>query len=325
MALSAIWGSSFLFIKVSDRALSPVEVALGRVAIGALALLALLGATGQRLPRGARVWAHLAVVAAIANVLPFSLFAYGETKISSVLAGLWNGTTPLMTLLVVLVALREERPTRERAAGLVLGFLGVVCLLGPWSGLGGGALGGDLACLGAAALYGVSFPYMRRFLTPLGLSGPSLATGQLLCASIELALVVPWLGARPGSITAAVALSLIALGALGTGLAYVLSYRLLALAGATTTSTVTYVIPVFATVLGIAVLGEHLRWNEPLGAAIVLAGVAVSQRQAARRDAGRRRPAAVTAGHAPLRPRASAGRGERREGGAAPAAPRARR
>jgi drug/metabolite transporter (DMT)-like permease len=305
IALAAIWGSSFLFIKVADRALSPTQVALARVAVGAAALLVVLAVSGAKLPRSPRVWAHLAFVGLIGNAVPFSLFAYGETKISSVLAGIWNATTPLMTLLVVVVALREERPTRERTLGLALGFVGVVCLLGPWSGLGGGALRGDLACLGAAALYGVAFPYMRRFLTPLGLSGTTLAAGQLLCATVELALIAPFVGHPPGTITLAVALSILGLGALGTGIAFVLSYGLIATAGATTSSTVTYVVPLFATVLGIAVLGEGLTWNEPVGAAIVLTGVALSQRGAARRAVAAADAAA--AGHAAvLRPRATA-------------------
>ncbi len=277
VALSAIWGSSFLFIKVADRALAPPTVALARVVIGAVTLLCVLAVDGLSLPRRRTTWGHLAVVALIGNALPFSLIAFGETRISSVLAGIWNATTPLLTLLVVLVILREETPTRSRTLGLAIGFAGVVCLLGPWSGLSGGALVGQLACLGAAALYAVAFPYTRRYLSPLGLPASSLAAGQLVCASIELALVAPFIGGRVGHVSLAVVGSLLALGALGTGLAYVLSYGLIERAGATTASTVTYVIPVFATVLGIVVLGEQLRWNEPVGAAIVLLGVAVSQ------------------------------------------------
>jgi drug/metabolite transporter (DMT)-like permease len=277
VALSAIWGSSFLFIKVADRAVPPTGVALVRVAVGALTLLCVLGLQRVALPRGRVVWAHLAVVALIGNALPFSLIAYGETKISSVLAGIWNATTPLLTLLVVMVILREERPTRSRTLGLAIGFAGVVCLLGPWSGLSGGPLVGSLACFGAAALYAVAFPYTRRYLTPLGLPAASLAAGQLMCASLELALVAPLLDHHVGHATAAVVASLLALGALGTGIAYVLSYGLIQRAGATTASTVTYLIPVFATALGIIVLGESLQWNEPVGAAIVLFGVAVSQ------------------------------------------------
>lgn len=277
IALSAIWGSSFLFIKVADRALAPATVALVRVAIGAATLLCVLTVRRLSLPRVPRVWAHLAVVALIGNALPFTLIAYGETHISSVLAGIWNAATPLLTLLVALVILREERPTRSRLLGLAIGFAGVVCLLGPWSGLSGGALLGDLACLAAAALYAVAFPYTRRYLTPLGLPAPALAAGQLICASIELALLAPLLGGQVGRISPAVIGSLLALGALGTGVAYVLSYGLIERAGATTASTVTYLIPVFATVLGILVLGEQLQWNEPVGAVIVLLGVAISQ------------------------------------------------
>lgn len=277
LVLSAIWGASFLFIKVSDRALSPIEVAFVRVSVGAGVLVCVLAVSGAHLPRGGRVWAHLAVVALIGNVLPFSLFAYGETHISSLLAGIWNATTPLMTLLVAVLVLREERPTVASTSGLLLGFLGVIVLLGPWNGVPSGALRGDLACLAAAALYAIAFPYTRRHLSPLGISATALAAAQLLCASAGLAVAVAVSGRAPGHLSPAVLGSLLGLGALGTGLAYVLSYRLLELKGATTTSTVTYVIPLFATVLGVLVLGERLHLNEPVGALVVLAGVALSQ------------------------------------------------
>jgi drug/metabolite transporter (DMT)-like permease len=292
LCLSAIWGSSFLFIKVADRALSPPEVTLARVAVGAAVLLGVLAAGRRRLPRSRAVWAHLCLLGLVGNVLPFTLIAYGETRISSVLAGIWNATTPLMTLLVVMVILREERPTREAATGLLIGFAVVVCVLGPWTGVGGGALDGDLACLGAATLYGVAIPYTRRFLSPLGLPPTTLAAGQLLCASVELALAMPLIAKRPGVISPAVVLSALALGALGTGLAFALVHRLIGLAGATTASSVTYLIPLFATALGILVLGERLHWYEPLGAVVVLAGVAVSQRRLTLPGGGRRTGAA---------------------------------
>jgi drug/metabolite transporter (DMT)-like permease len=277
VALSAIWGSSFVFIKVADRALPPAGVALARVAVGALTLLCVLSVQRIPLPRQRSTWGHLAVVALIGMALPFTLFAYGETEIPSVLAGIWNATTPLMTLLVALAILHDERPTRASLLGLALGFLGVVCLLGPWSGLSGGALRGDLACLGAAALYGVSVPYTRRFLSPLGLPSASLAAGQLLCASLILLMAAPLVDAHVGPITPAVVGAVLGLGALGTGIAFVLFYGVIERAGATTASTVTYLIPVFSTALGILVLGEQLHWNEPVGAVIVLLGVAVSQ------------------------------------------------
>jgi drug/metabolite transporter (DMT)-like permease len=291
VALSAIWGASFLFIKVADRALGPNEVALGRVSIGAIALCVLLAARRERLPRSPRVWGHLAFVALTGNAVPFTLFALGEKHVSSVLAGLWNATTPLMTLLITLVVLRAERPTRQRTSGLLLGFVGVIVLLGPWTGLSGGALDGDIACGVAALMYGVMITYMRRFVSPLGLSPVSTAAAQLICASAELALTLPVAAHTPGHLTASIVLSMVALGALGTGLAFVLSHRLIARAGATTASTVTYVMPLWSTTLGLAVLGEYLHWYEPVGAAIVLVGVAKSQqlRQALRGVRDRRR------------------------------------
>ena len=99
------------------------------------------------------------------NAVPFVLFAYGETEVSSLLAGIFNSLTPLMTLLFSLVVLPDEPPTPERIAGIAVGFAGVLVVLAPWEGLGGGSLLGALACIGAATCYGVAFPYLRRHLT----------------------------------------------------------------------------------------------------------------------------------------------------------------
>lgn len=272
--LTSVWGASFLFIKVADRALAPIDVALGRVALGAGVLVAALAIGRGRLPRGRTAWRHLAVVALIGNATPFTLFAYGETRISSVLAGLWNATTPLLVLLVATFMLPEERPSGRRVAGLVAGFAGVVIVLGPWRGLGGSALVGQLMCLGAATCYGVAFPYTRRFLAGRPESGTALSAGQLLCATGQLAVVTVFVGGAPHDVGTDAVASLLALGVLGTGLAYILNYAIVRAAGATTAATVTYLVPVVSTALGIIVLGEDVTWNEPLGAAVALAAVA---------------------------------------------------
>jgi len=276
--LAAIWGSSFLFIKVSDAALAPLQVTLGRMICGALTLLLMLAVRREGLPRAPRVWGHLAVAALLLNALPFSLFAYGELRTTSVLAGIWNATTPLFAFPIALLMLREERPSPARTAGLAIGFLGVLVVLGVWQGLGGHALLGNLACLGAAVSYGCGFPYTRKYLAGRPESTVALAGGQLLCGTAELALVPPLLASIPTALPPApVIASVLALGVLGTGIAYILNYGLIRDAGSTIASTVTYVIPLFATVEGALVLGEKLTWYEPVGAVIVILGVAVSQ------------------------------------------------
>ena len=158
-----------------------------------------------------------------------------------------------------------------------MGFFGVLLVLAPWRSTHGAHLTGQLACLGAGACYGIGFPYTRRFLSGRGESAVALSAAQVLCGTLQLALVVPWATSTPHRFPLDSVLSMIALGAGGTGIAYVLNFDVIRRAGATVASTVTYLIPLFSTVLGVVVLGEALSWNQPVGAAVVLAGVALSQ------------------------------------------------
>ncbi len=292
LLLSAIWGSSFLFIKVLDDERWPAPwVALGRIALGALALVILVRRRRESLRFESRLWVHLAVAGTCFIAAPFTLIAYGETKISSILAGLWNGTTPLWVLFAVMIVFSEERPDRRRVLGLVVGFAGVLLVLGPWRALGQAQLLGQLACAAAAFCYGVGFPYTRRYLASRPESGVALAAGQLICATLILALFAPFVRAPAAHLGLDGLGSLLALGVLGSGVAYVLNYAVVRAAGATTASTVTYVIPVVSTVLGVVVLAEPLRWNQPVGAVVLFAGIAISQgrlrRLATRRPDGR--------------------------------------
>jgi drug/metabolite transporter (DMT)-like permease len=275
--LALIWGSSFLSIKVAVDVLAPVDVAFGRVALGATVLLIALAARRQRLPQGRAVWGHLFVIALFGNSIPFLLLAEGETRISSVLAGIWNATTPLLTLVVATFMLPDERPTPRRVAGLLAGFAGVLVVLGPWRSVGGGELVGQLMCLGAAACYGIAFPYTRRFVAGRPDSGMALSAGQLLWSTAQLGVATAFIGGSPGHLEIDTVAAMLALGVLGTGFAYILNYAVVRLAGATTASTVTYLVPIVSTALGIAVLGEHLVWNQPAGAALVLVSVAYSE------------------------------------------------
>jgi drug/metabolite transporter (DMT)-like permease len=275
--LAAIWGLSFLFIKVGDEALPPLQVALGRLVLGTLTLLLILAVRHEGLPKERRIWFHLAVSAVLFNSLPFSLYAYGETHTTSVLAGIWNSTATLFALPFSILMLATERPSRARIVGLVIGFLGVLVVMGAWHGLGGSAFIGNLACLGAAFCYGIGFPYLRRYLTGQGYSTISLAAGQLICGTVQLALITPFVTTIPHTLPFKVVGSMLALGVLGTGLAYILNYGLVRDAGATAASTVAYLIPLFSTAAGVIILGEPLTWYEPVGAVVVIAGVAISQ------------------------------------------------
>lgn len=275
--LSLVWGFSFLFIKVGTQGFAPLQVTLGRVGFGALVLLAVLAVKRERLPRSPRTWAHLTVAAFFLNALPFSLFAYAELTIPSTLAGICNATSPLWGMALSVVALSEDRPTRRRVAGLGVGFLGVLTVLGAWQGFAGTDLAGTVMALGASLSYAVGWIYVRRTLAGVQHSHLSMAGTQLLLATVQLAVVTPLFTTAPADYPLIPLLAVFALGALGTGLAFLIQYGLVAEIGPTTAQMVTYFIPVIATAAGVALLHEQLSWNTPVGALIVLAGAALTQ------------------------------------------------
>ncbi|MFF4761002.1 DMT family transporter [Streptomyces sp. NPDC001292] len=275
--LSLVWGFSFLFMKVGTDGFAPFQVTLGRLVFGTAVLAVALAVKRERLPRGARTWGHLAVAAFFLNALPFSLFAYSELTIPSTLAGICNATSPLWGMALSLVALSEDRPTRLRVAGLGLGFLGVLTVLGAWQGFHGLDAGGTAMALLASLSYPVGWIYVRRTLAGSTESHLSLTGGQLLLATVQLAVVTPLFTSAPDRLPVMPLLAIAALGALGTGFAMLVQYGLVAEVGPTTAQMVTYFVPVIATAAGVAVLGETLTWSTPVGAVIVLAGAALTQ------------------------------------------------
>jgi drug/metabolite transporter (DMT)-like permease len=286
VALALIWGASFLFIKLAGEGVSPTQLVLGRLLAAVVVLLAIVAVTRVPLPRGWVVWGHLALMGIVANIVPFFLFAWGEERVTSGMAGILNGTTPLFTLAVAVVASNEERLSRQRLTGFLLGFVGVVVVVGPWrpdSGIN--QLSGQLACLAAAACYGVAFVYTRRFLSQRGLAPLALSAGQLGVAALLLALTAPFTAADPMTLTPSVVGSILALGAGGTGLAYLLYYRIISDVGATTASLVTYLIPIVAVSLGVIVQDDPLTWNIFAGAVVVIAGAAIAEGRLATRPA----------------------------------------
>ncbi len=149
VVLGAIWGCSFWWIKLGLRWMTPVDVAFARLAAGAGTLVLISLFTRSAWPRRASTWGHLFVVAILLNSAPFTLFSYGETHVSAVLAGLINATTPLATLIVVLFVLRQERASASVLTGLGVGLLGVVILIGVWNGFGASQWLGMGSCLAA--------------------------------------------------------------------------------------------------------------------------------------------------------------------------------
>ena len=288
--LALIWGSSFLLIKLGLDAFTPLQITAGRVMVGASTLLVVLGLTGARLPAFGRIWLHAAVIGTFMNVLPFTLFAWGETRLGSIEAGIWNATTPLMTAIAAYLIFRTDRASVRSIAGLVIGFGGVLLVLAPWQGTGGGELAGHLAFGAGAACYGLGTPYLRRHFGDRPESPVALSAAQLLCASAVVVVVAAIVDGAPTSAPGAVpAGSVILLGAFGTGIAYVLFTSVIRAAGATVAASVTYLMPIVSTTLGALVLAEGLGWNDLAGAAVILTGVALSSRGAAARAA---RPAA---------------------------------
>lgn len=275
--LSLIWGFSFLLIKVGTQGYAPFQVTLGRLVFGTAVVAAVLITKRQRLPRGARTWAHLAVAALFLNALPFSLFAYAELTIPSTLAGICNATSPLWGMALSLIALSEDRPTRRRVAGLGIGFLGVLTVLGAWQGFSGLDFGGTAMALLASLCYPIGWIYVRRTLAGSGHSNLSLTGAQLLIATVELAVVTPLFTSFPTHFPVVPLLAIVALGAVGTGVAFLIQYGLVSEVGPTTAQMVTYFVPVIATAAGVALLGESLSWSTPVGAVIVLAGAALTQ------------------------------------------------
>lgn len=280
--LSLIWGFSFLLIKVGTEGYAPFQVTFGRLLFGTAVLVAAMALKRERLPRGARTWGHLAVAALLLNALPFSLFAYSELTIPSTLAGICNATSPLWGMALSLVALSEDRPTRRRVAGLGIGFLGVLTVLGVWQGFHGLDATGTAMALLASLSYPVGWIYVRRTLAGTGASHLSMTGAQLLLATVQLAIVTPLFTTLPSRFPVVPLLAIVALGALGTGLAIFLQYGIVAEVGPTTAQMVTYFIPVIATAAGVAILGESLTWSTPVGAVIVLAGAALTQAKARR-------------------------------------------
>lgn len=283
LSLSLLWGGSFFFVEVALRGLPPLSIVWARVALGAVFVGLAMRVMGVGVPDRA-AWPALLVMGFLNNAVPFTLFVLAQGQISGSLAAILNATTPLFGVLVAHVATSDERLNGAKAVGLGLGFAGVVVMMG------GATISGDIAakiaCLVATFSYALAGVWGRRF-RRMGVPPLATAFGQVVASSLLLLpvwLVVdrPWTLPAPG---ADVWGAVIGIAALSTALAYLLYFRLLASAGATNLLLVTFLIPVSATLLGVAILGERLEPQHVAGFGLIAAGLAAIDGRLGRRFA----------------------------------------
>lgn len=289
LLVALTWGSSFLFAKIGLDGLAPQQVATVRTVLGAVTLVLVLLATRRRWPREPKVWAHLLVVSVFLNAVPSSLMAWAEQTVPSGLASIYNATTPIMTMAALAVLVPSEKLRGRQVVGIVLGIVGVLVLVGPWDVIGDPAvlasIPGQVALLGMTACYGIGLAYLRRVAVTSSYDPVTLATVQLTLASGLLLLVAPAIATGPVQLDWRIVAAMVALGCVGTGLAYAWNTRLVQAWGAGRASTVTYLTPVVGVALGVLVLGERVRWNEPVGGLVVLVGIALASGVLTRRRA----------------------------------------
>jgi drug/metabolite transporter (DMT)-like permease len=270
--LSAIWGGSFFLIEIALRGFHPFTVVFLRVTVAAVALVCVVYASGIRLPSSPGTWVRYLILGSLNNAIPFSLIVWGQTRIESGSAAIFNATTPIFAGILAHFLTKDEKLTINKLIGMIVGFLGVYLMLSPelkdglsWRGFG------QVAVLGAALMYALAGIFAKRFKEESPLS---TATGMLICSSIlmlPLALIVdsPWLARPPLEAVGAVA----ALAVVGTALAYVLFFRVLAAAGATNVLLVTFLVPIGAIILGVVILKEVVRWQELAGMGLIFLGL----------------------------------------------------
>lgn len=284
VGMAFAWGASFLFMKVALEGMSWGQLAWSRILIGALTMLVIVLVMRERMPRDLKLWAHLAVAGISGVAFPFLLWAWAEQYISSALASIFNGITPITTALMVTFAFHVEKLSRNQIVGIVIGLAGVLVIIAPWSGaLFGGSLWGQVAAILATICYGFTGGYLRKYVTPRGISAPMVAFGQVGAAAVLVLALSPILAPGPLVLNGWIVLSILALGAFGTGIAFLWNINVMRAWGPTRNSTVTYLTPIIGVALGVLVLGETLSWNEPVGAAIAIVGILVMRQRASLR------------------------------------------
>ena len=276
--LTIVWGMSFYFIKISGSNLSPLQIAFGRVSLGALTVLIILLIIKQKLPNTKKAWVRANIAGFLQHTAPFALIAYGETQITSVLAGITNAATPLWTALFSMAFIPKDRISRNEYLGVLTGFVGVLILIGIWEGNSGeNDLLGILAVVVATACYGGVVIYTRSKVTELGFSPSSFIGAQLSASAIQLLILCLIFTSVPTQISSSTWGAILFLGIFSTGLAFPLVYKIIRDVSSLAAATITYATPIVSTIAGVIFLSEGLQWYQPIGAALILVGVGLVQ------------------------------------------------
>ncbi len=278
-ALVAMWGTSFLLTKIAVAAIAPIDLVAGRFVLGTVVLLTLLVVTRRGLPGSGRLWLFIVALALVGNCIPFLLISWGQQRIDSGLAGILMAIMPLTTVMLAHFFVAGERLNRFKAAGFLLGFLGIVVLMGPavlleLSG-SGTVLLSELAVLGGAVCYAVNTIIARHRPESDALVA---AAGVSLVACLIMTPVSAFTGLPDlGQIPASALVALVVLGVVSTATATVVFFKLITLAGPSFLSLINYLIPAWAVLAGMLVLGERPEWTALAGLAFILSGIALAE------------------------------------------------
>ena len=276
LALGFFWGSSYLFIKIGvDHGLEPFTLIMFRLAIGLVLLASVVAWFHEPLPRDARMYGHLFVMGVVNIAIPFSLITFAEKAVDSSLAAVINGAVPLFVIVIAAIFLRGEQITVNRLVGLVVGFVGVAILVGlDITDLGSADAVGELALLGATISYAIGAVYARAHIHGLRPMIPALF--QVFFGLVVVSILAVVMEHPFAAVPAPEALfAIVWLGLLGSGLAYLCFFRILQRWGATRTSLVAYLLPVFGIALGALVLKEPIAPSTLLGTVLVIGGIAL--------------------------------------------------
>jgi drug/metabolite transporter (DMT)-like permease len=277
VALGLIWGSNFIYMKWATDLISPMQTVFLRVLFGFLPLAVIAWKAGVITRDQLRHLPHFLAMSVLATSFYYYGFVAGTALLPSSVAGLLSGAIPIFTFLSAAIFLREERPTRQMAVGVTLGFLGIVLSAQPWNGADGVNPLGVFWMLAGTLSVGASFVYARRFLSPLKLPPLALATWQTGLAVLTLALLTNFGGITAiATNTNAMWGAIIGLGALGTGGAFLIYYFIIDRLGPVRAAGATYIAPVVAVIIG-AAIGEDVTGIEVLALALILGGVVLIQ------------------------------------------------